>query len=81
MIRLLLYLTKNRAGTRTGRATWVYLGLWAVLLVANQVLVHTLHVVSLETTWPIFVWFAFLSPLILLLNRLDRSGPTPEEVE
>jgi hypothetical protein len=25
--------------------------------------------------------FAFLSPLILLLNRLDTSGPTKEEVE
>lgn len=79
MTHLLLYLMKNRAGTRTGRATWLYLGLWAIFLIANTLLVHTFHVVPLSVTWPIFVGFAFLSPLILLLNRLDRSGPTIEE--
>lgn len=79
MTHLLLYLIKNRAGTRTGRATWLYLSLWAMFFIANTLLVHTFHVVPLSVTWPIFVGLTFLSPLILLLNRLDRSGPSIEE--
>ena len=79
MAQLLTYLTLNRAGTRIGRATWLYFGLWALLLITNQLLVHTMHVVSPSVTELVFMGFAFLSPLILLLNRLDRSGPTIEE--
>jgi hypothetical protein len=80
MTQLFVYLLLNRAGTRTGRATWLYFWLWALLLIVNELLVHTLHVVLLSTSWPVFMGFALLSPLILLLNRLDRSGPTIEEV-
>jgi hypothetical protein len=69
------------AGTRAGRATWLYFALWALLLIVNELLVHTLHVVPLSTLWPVFMGFALLSPLILLLNRLDRSGSTIEEVK
>jgi hypothetical protein len=76
---LLRYLMMNRAGTRIGRATWVYLALWAVFLVVVQVLVHLTKAVALETVEPLLLWFALLSPAILLLNRFDNSGPTVEE--
>jgi len=79
MIQLFRYLTMNRAGTRIGRATWVYLGLYVVFLVANDIPVHKMQVLTLSTTEHFFMWFALLSPLILLLNRFDRSGPTLEE--
>ena len=70
---LLHYLTYNRAGTRIGRATWLYFGLWTLLLITNELLVHIPEI--------IFIGFGFLSPLILLFNRLDRSGPPIEEAE
>lgn len=81
MYALLRYLMMNRAGTRTGRATWVYLALWAIVLAANDILVHQLHVLANSETELAFMWFALLSPVILLLNRLDCSGPTLEEAQ
>lgn len=81
MYALLRYLMMNRAGTRAGRATWLYLAVWATFLVANDVLVHRWHTLTNSQTEPAFIWFALLSPAILLLNRLDRSGPTAEQAQ
>ena len=81
MYALLRYLTMNRAGTRIGRATWVYFAIWAIVLVANNILVHQLHFLSNSDTETAFMCFILLSPGILLLNRLDRSGPTLQEAQ
>jgi hypothetical protein len=65
--KLVNFLILNQAGTRMGRATWLYFALWAIVI----------YIASKQ----ILTCFALLSPLILLLNRLDTSGPTKEEVE
>ena len=81
MYELLRYLTMNRAGTRIGRATWVYFALWAIVLEANYILVHKLHLLSSSDTETASICFTFLSLGLLLLNRLDRSGPTLQEMQ
>ena len=81
MYELFCYLTLNRAGTRTGRITWLYFGLLAFLLIANELLVNILHVMPLSISEPVFMWVGLLSPLILLFNRLDYSGPTRAEAQ
>lgn len=78
---LLRYLILNRQQTRAGRATWLYLSLWAAFLVLDQVFVHELHVATTEGMDPFFLGFALASPLLLLLNRLDTSGPTQAQAE
>ena len=57
----------NRAGTRTGRATWGYLA-----YIATLILLHLPEHITM--------WLVLTAPIILLFNRLDRSGPTVEEV-
>lgn len=71
MSQLFQFLLYNSAGTRTGRATWVYFG----VLIAGSIIGEQLH----SETFTMVV--VLLSPLVLLLNRLDRSGPTREELD
>ena len=78
---LFRYLILNRQQTRAGKATWLYLGLWVTFIVLNQVIVHSIHAVSVEAMGPAYVVFVLASPIILLLNRLDTSGPTRAEVD
>lgn len=63
---IFLRLMFNRAGTRFGRATWVYLAYILALLL--------LHLPENTT-----MWLGLTAPIILLFNRFDRSGPTIEE--
>ena len=67
------YLMLNRAGTRTGRATYAFFAIFAILATA---LLN-----GVEPANPAFLLLYVLSPAVLLLNRLDRSGPTLEEVQ
>ena len=70
----------NRAGTRIGRATWLYFGLWALLLIVMNA-ISPISPSDEDTFFAFLAGFAVLSLLILLLNRLDTSGPTKEEFE
>ncbi len=65
---ILRWLSCNRAGTRIGRATYLYFAVIAMI-----VLVHPRDDIAM--------WSTLLSPAILLLNRLDASGPTPAEAK
>ena len=71
MSQLFQFLLYNRAGTRVGRAVWFYFG----VLIAGTAIGEQLH----SETFTMVV--VLLSPLILLLNRMDRSGSTRAEFE
>jgi len=62
---LLRYLIMNRQGTRLGRATWLYFAVVAAIIAASEAVAQS-----------VVMWLIFFSPLLLLLNRFDRSGPT-----
>ena len=80
MTQLIKFLTMNRAGTRIGRATWLYFGLWALLLIVMNA-ISPISPSDEDTFFTFLAGFVVLSLLILLLNRLDTSGPTKEEFE
>ena len=74
----LISLMRNRAGTRLGRATWVYFALWSLLMVSVDAVRDSLP--EVQAMW-ILLAFSLVSPFILLLNRRDQSGPTREDVD
>jgi hypothetical protein len=65
---ILRWLICNRAGTRIGRATYLYFAAIAVIVLVCP-------------RDDIAMWSTLLSPVILLLNRLDESGPTAVEAK
>lgn len=78
MVEWFVQLMRNRAGTRVGRATWVYFALWALLMIVIDVMRDSLS--EAQVMW-LLLTFALVSPFILLLNRRDLSGPTREELD
>jgi hypothetical protein len=79
---LMAFLTMNRSGTRIGRFTLPYFGFWALVFIVRDWIVPAPLPSSDDGAVSAFIGgFWFLSLLILLLNRLDTSGPTKEEFE
>jgi hypothetical protein len=69
----------NRSGTRIGRFTGPYFGLWALFIIVMKLIFPT---PSDEGAFSAFFGgVTVLSLLLLLLNRFDTSGPTREEFE
>jgi hypothetical protein len=67
----------NRSGTRIGRFTGLSFGLWALAFI----LAGAIPPSDRDALSPIVFGLWFLGYPILLLNRLDTSGPTKEEFE
>ncbi len=76
MVWLLSFLM-NRSGTRIGRFTWPSFGLWALVFILAGVMPPSYR----DALSPFLLGLWFLGYPILLLNRLDTSGPTREEFE
>jgi hypothetical protein len=82
LLWLMAFLTMNRSGTRIGLFTWPYFGLWALFIIAMKWIGPIPIRPSDDDAFSAFYGgVTFLSWLILLLNRLDTSGPTKEEFE
>ena len=62
--------SKNRAGTRIGRFTWVWWAWLAIVMVAGSL--------GFVTDFGTLMWLWLSSYPLILLNRFDRSGPTIE---
>jgi hypothetical protein len=72
----------NRSGTRIGRFTGPYFGLWALFIIVMKWIFPTGVLPSDEDAFSTFFGgVTVLSLLLLLLNRFDTSGPTREEFE
>ena len=69
---LLKFLIYNRKGDRIGRATKVYLILWAIVFSIDYFLVHGLQCWTVEQNDPWIMGFALGSFFILPFNRLDK---------
>jgi len=74
---LFAFLIMNRSGTRIGRFTWFSFGLWALAFI----LAGAIPPSDRDALSPFVFGLWFLGYPILLLNRLDTSGPTKEEFE
>ncbi|MGO9340569.1 MAG: hypothetical protein ACLPY1_24110 [Terracidiphilus sp.] len=74
---LLAFLVMNRSGTRIGRFNWPSFGLWAFAFI----LAGATPPSDKDALSPFLYGLWFLGYPILLLNRLDTSGPTKEEFE
>jgi hypothetical protein len=78
----LLGLLLNRSGTRIGRFTGPYFGLWVLFIIAMKWIFPTGVSPSDEDAFSAsFGVVTVLSLLLLLLNRFDTSGPTRGEFE
>jgi len=77
LLWLLAFLVMNRSGTRIGRFTWLSFGLWALAFI----LAGAIPPSDRDALSPFVFGLWFLGYPILLLNRLDTSGPTREEFE
>src|SRR5579863_1472666 len=73
----LLSFLMNRSGTRIGRFTWLSFGLWAFAFILAAAVPSS----DRDALSPFVFGLWFLGYPILLLNRLDTSGPTREEFE
>jgi hypothetical protein len=72
----------NRSGTRIGRFTGPYFGLWALFIIVMKWTFPTGMPPSDEdASSAFFGGVLVLSLLLLLLNRFDTSGPAREEFE
>ena len=72
----------NRSGTRIGRFTLPYFGLWALfIIIMNWISPTGVHPSDEGAFSAFFGGATLLSLLFLLLNRFDTSGPTREEFE
>jgi hypothetical protein len=77
LLWLMAFLVMNRSGTRIGRFTWLSFGLWALAFI----LAGAIPPSDRDALSPFVFGPWFLGYPILLLNRLDTSGPTKEEFE
>ena len=78
----LLSFLMNRSGTRIGRFTGPYFGLWALfIIVAKWIFTQGVPPSDEGALSACFGVVTLLSLLLLLLNRFDTSGPTREEFE
>lgn len=77
LIWLIAFLTLNRTSTRIGWFTWLAFGFWGLaFIIAGATSPYDRDVLS-----PV-VWGLWIGGYpILLLNRIDSSGPTKEEFE
>ena len=72
----------NRSGTRIGRLTGPYFGLWALFIIVMKWIFPTGVPPSVEDAFSAFFGgVTVLSLVLLLLNRFDTSGPTRGEFE
>jgi hypothetical protein len=69
----------NRSGTRIGRFTGPYFGLWALFIIVMKWIFPTSS--DEDAISACIGGVVVLSLLLLLLNRFDTSGPTREEFE
>jgi hypothetical protein len=79
---LFTFLIMNRSGTRIGRFTGPYFGLWALFIIVMKWIFPTgIPPSDDDVAGAFFGGVTVLSLLLLLLNRFDTSGPTREEFE
>ena len=82
LIGLLFSFLMNRSGTRIGRFSGPYFGLWALfIIVAKWIFIQGVPSSDEDAFSACFGMVTVLSLLLLLLNRFDTSGPTREEFE
>lgn len=77
LLWLIAFLVMNRSGTRIGRFTWLSFGLWALAFIIAGAIPPS----DRDAFSPFVFGSWILGYPILLLNRLDVSGPTKEEFE
>jgi hypothetical protein len=76
LLWLIAFLVMNRSGTRIGRFTWLSFGLCALAFI----LAGAIPPSDRDALSPFVLGLWFLGYPILLLNRLDTSGPTKRRV-